>query len=65
MTELSLSSETKSFSDKYCTQEMADADPIASKEKTIISADAFANGEQLEKVYKGINELSFRLTRLV
>jgi hypothetical protein len=27
--------------------------------------DAFANGEQLEKVYKGINDLSFRLTRLV
>jgi hypothetical protein len=65
MDDVSVISETKSFSDKYCTQEMADADPIASKDKVILSNDAFANGEQLEKVYKGIQDLSFRLTRLV
>jgi hypothetical protein len=64
MDDVSLSSETKSFSDKYCTQEMADAEPIASKEKIIISHDAFATGEQLEKVFRGIKELSFRLARV-
>jgi hypothetical protein len=50
----------KDFSDKFCTSDQAAADPTGSKDKMLISNDAFATGEALEAFSK---ELAFRIGR--